>query len=238
LELDFQNCTELILFQQVAFQGDAMLVGIKLAPNQQDRIIYLRDISAEVNLQEKFNSEKSEKQKVLAKAKLDGLTGCFNRAGFDTKLKIAFQNAIGIQAPMSVMMIDLDFFKNINDQFGHSAGDKYLVEMTRVMQSCLRDCDSLGRMGVDEFSVLLVGCDKVQSTYVGLRILEAVQNLKVSWDHKKLQTTCSVGLCQLDASIQNTEELLKLADACAYISKNSGRNALCVYPDKTIYHRD
>jgi GGDEF domain-containing protein len=47
-----------------------------------------------------------------------------------------------------------------------------------------------------------------------------------------------VGQCHLDASIQNTEELLKLADACAYISKNSGRNALCVYPDKTIYHRD
>ncbi len=238
VDADFRNCSDQILFQQVPAEDETLLVGIKLAPNQQDRLYYLRDISTEVKLQERFKSEKIEKQKVMAQAELDELTGCFNRQGFSTKLAAAFKQAITNHNPISVMMIDLDYFKNINDQFGHSAGDLYLVEMTKAMQSCLRECDSLGRLGGDEFSVLLVGCDKAQSTYVGLRILEAIQNLKVSWELKKLQTTCSVGLCQYEQSLQNPSEMLRLADLSAYVSKNSGRNALCIYPDKTIYHRE
>ncbi|GGO70211.1 diguanylate cyclase [Bowmanella pacifica] len=153
----------------------------------------------------------------------DALTGAASRASF---LIEATRSVEERQYPHAVMMIDLDHFKLINDQYGHAAGDKALKDTTSQIKTCLRPKDLIGRMGGEEFAVLLVNCHPADAVIVAQRICSAVASQPVALPGGvSLQVTTSIGLSFAERGEPvSLERLLADADAALYQSKGAGRN--------------
>ncbi|WP_343842390.1 GGDEF domain-containing protein [Bowmanella denitrificans] len=153
----------------------------------------------------------------------DALTGAGNRAAFCQEAeRILAQN----QFPHGVLMIDLDHFKQVNDRFGHATGDQVLCEVARRIQNCLRPTDQLGRMGGEEFAVVLNDCQVQVCKEIAERIRLAVATQPVTLsDSRQISVTTSVGVSFVDkGQSKSLEFLLAEADGALYQSKESGRN--------------
>lgn len=160
-------------------------------------------------------------------AETDALTGAANRRAFMQYLDIQAQRAIRDETPLSVVMIDLDFFKSVNDTHGHAAGDRVLVEAVRSTQACLRDGDMLGRLGGEEFCVILPGAGLYSASLAAERIRAALEGMTVAAeDGTPVPVTASLGVASLPENdlISAPDVLLQSADAALYRAKESGRN--------------
>jgi diguanylate cyclase (GGDEF)-like protein len=160
-------------------------------------------------------------------AETDALTGAANRRAFMQYLDIQTQNAGRDEIPLSVIMVDLDHFKLINDTHGHGAGDRVLVETVRAIQGCLRDGDMLGRLGGEEFCVILPGAGLHSAALAGERIRAAVEAMTIATEAgDPVPVTASLGVASLANSdlIVSPDALLQAADAALYHAKDSGRN--------------
>ncbi|BDW98423.1 GGDEF domain-containing response regulator [Maricaulis maris] len=160
-------------------------------------------------------------------AETDALTGAANRRAFMQYLDIQTQNAGRDEIPLSVIMVDLDHFKLINDAHGHGAGDRVLVETVRAIQGCLRDGDMLGRLGGEEFCVILPGAGLHSAALAGERIRAAVEAMTIATEAgDPVPVTASLGVASLANSdlIVSPDALLQAADAALYHAKDSGRN--------------
>jgi diguanylate cyclase (GGDEF)-like protein len=158
----------------------------------------------------------------------DGLTGLLNRRSLDAELKRRFAAAISLQEPVSVLMIDIDRFKEYNDHYGHQVGDECLVRVGRAIADALdRLQDSVTRYGGEEFLVLLPGTTAAGARQVAKRMVQAVADLAIphaASDVFPMVTIC-IGVASLIPSMDDTsEKLVKLADACLYKAKQTGRN--------------
>jgi diguanylate cyclase (GGDEF)-like protein len=157
-------------------------------------------------------------------ATIDGLTGAFNRRAFmrlaDTELAVARR----YRRPMSVMMIDADHFKKINDSYGHEAGDAVLRVLSATCREQLRDVDLFGRLGGEEFAVALPETPLDAAQIVAERIRLALGALEVPAGDRVLRFTVSVGVSARSAPSDTIEVLLKHADEALYAAKNRGRN--------------
>ena len=162
---------------------------------------------------------------------LDDLTGLMNRRAFlnlaqqeivRSQRRVAFQK----QAPyLGCIMLDLDHFKNINDNFGHDAGDEVLSLCAELISRQVRPYDLVGRFGGEEFSVILPGADHASSVEVASRICEAINNLIVQGRNYQINVTASIGVsCFPVTQQQQLEELLRVADDALYAAKRQGRN--------------
>jgi diguanylate cyclase (GGDEF)-like protein len=150
-------------------------------------------------------------------ARTDPLTGASNRRSWDEELERVLDDAERTHATMCVALIDVDHFKEFNDERGHQAGDRLLKEMTARWRSQLRDGDVLARLGGDEFAVLLPGCPLEAAQRIMHRLIERLPQ----------DATCSTGLASWDG-IENRHELLARADAALYRAKEAGRNRVSV----------
>lgn len=160
-------------------------------------------------------------------AETDALTGAANRRAFMQYLDIQTQNAGRDEIPLSVIMVDLDHFKLVNDTHGHGAGDRVLVETVRAIQGCLRDGDMLGRLGGEEFCVILPGAGLHSAALAGERIRAAVEAMTIATEAgDPVPVTASLGVASLANSdlIVSQDALLQAADAALYQAKDSGRN--------------
>ena len=161
----------------------------------------------------------------------DSLTGLPNRALFNDRLQRAILKARREKSLFALLYIDIDRFKSINDQFGHSAGDEVLKASCNRMMACTRDSDSLGRLGGDEFAVLL---EDLRSPEDALEIAKKIQSaiaLGVSVGGELIDTTISVGVSIYPNDADSEEGLFKRADTAMYRSKMSGRNSISMYAD-------
>lgn len=158
---------------------------------------------------------------------LDGLTGIANRRAFDAALERAWARHTRTNANLSVLLIDVDFFKAYNDTYGHQAGDECLRQMAEILQTSLhRDVDLVARFGGEEFVVIL-DCDESGAVTVAERIRRAVESRVIAHVHSPANpwVTVSIGLANAAVSKSaNTEELLRSADLALYEAKNQGRN--------------
>jgi diguanylate cyclase (GGDEF)-like protein/PAS domain S-box-containing protein len=153
----------------------------------------------------------------------DPLTGVLNRKGFALKLsEIFFAPAHAPSA--SVVMLDLDHFKPVNDLGGHAAGDAMLQAIARVIASNVRGTDVVARLGGDEFAILLPGCDQVQAMAVAEKVRQSVCELVLPWEDRTFQVGASIGVACRPRLYAGVEQWLAAADAACYEAKRGGRN--------------
>jgi diguanylate cyclase (GGDEF)-like protein len=158
----------------------------------------------------------------------DGLTGLLNRAAILEVLQTELARASRESQPVSVLMVDLDHFKRINDHLGHQGGDTVLREAARRMSSATRRYDSIGRYGGEEFLVILPGCTSEGAVAQAERLRAAVGGEPIDLGRQSVPVTCSLGCaCCSDASC-TSDSLVREADGALYGAKEAGRNRIVV----------
>jgi diguanylate cyclase (GGDEF)-like protein len=164
------------------------------------------------------------------RARTDPLTGVLNRRSLIERLDAACTRAKARGLPIALLFIDLDHFKQINDTFGHQAGDACLCAIIEPIHSELRQSDVIGRYGGEEFVVILSSADAAAATPIAQRILERVADVRVSGFGNPISVTCSIGVATSDTLGIWGEPLLAQADAAVYVAKRSGRNQIHLAP--------
>jgi diguanylate cyclase (GGDEF)-like protein len=153
----------------------------------------------------------------------DVLTGIWNRRATLDLLQREIERASRTQGSTGLLMLDLDHFKNVNDTYGHQAGDAVLREVARRVMQVIRSYDFLGRHGGEEFLVVLPGCDRTQVLHSAERICSAVAAAPVLADQDEIVVTTSIGATAVSGNACE-KEILALADAALYQAKTEGRN--------------
>ncbi len=167
---------------------------------------------------------RSETRALVKAANLDPLTGAFNRRGLDREFERLLSEAERSQGLLSVLMLDLDDFKAVNDRFGHVVGDRVLTTATEAIDSLLRENAILGRPGGEEFCVLVPDADIGGATVLAERIREKMANLGVKSDGAVVPVTVSIGIAELGSDGTDPEALIAAADRRLYRAKRCGRN--------------
>ena len=166
--------------------------------------------------------------------RLDPLTGIYNRRYIFQIATDILEQAQNVKVPVSVMMMDIDLFKSINDTYGHLAGDQVLIAAVHSIQQRLRLTDYFGRYGGDEFVVILPNTDFEQAELAGERLRENLENHPIATDRGLVRVTISVGIasCEPEDGLL-IDELLNMADAALYRAKKAGRNQMRVFLKKS-----
>jgi len=158
-------------------------------------------------------------------ASTDPLTGIANRRRFMDAAQVEFARARRSGAPLSLLSIDLDHFKTINDTWGHEAGDAVLQHFTRSTRALLREYDLFARMGGDEFVVLLPYTSSADAERTANRILSTARQQRVAIGNADIQYTISIGHSTVDDEY-DLESLLRRADSALYKAKSAGRGCV------------
>lgn len=159
----------------------------------------------------------------------DELTGIYNRRGFLLQAEHEFKRAQRFDRPLSLLMIDVDQFKHINDTFGHAIGDRVLVEIASRLKSKCREVDILGRIGGDEFAILLVEMGAKGAFEIAKRLRKEVANLPIRIEKVAIEGTISVGVASMSQAPADTDALLRFADRALYDAKRQGRNRVSLF---------
>ncbi len=157
-------------------------------------------------------------------ASTDSLTGINNRREFFLKAKIECSRAKRYTSPLSLLAMDLDRFKNINDRYGHPAGDAVLLAFANRVKKMLRPSDVFGRVGGEEFMILLPETPMLSAEVVAERIRLKVEGMAVSIEGLELKFTVSIGLAQFGVDGEETKDWIGTADRRMYEAKKAGRN--------------
>lgn len=185
-----------------------------------------------VNLQRELMRKNLELEKLYADmqklAITDGLTGLYNRRGFFELSQREVERAERFDRAYSVIILDIDHFKAINDTHGHETGDQVLEKLAGRLSAQLRKVDILGRYGGEEFSILLPETNSAGAREVAERLRRCIADEPMDTSQGRLNITISVGLATLTDNTLTLEQTLKRADLALYQAKESGRNCVCV----------
>lgn len=187
-------------------------------------VLCLRDVTIERETLKRQSWEASH----------DILTKLVNRSEFERCTEEAIQNAQLSNEKYTVLYMDLDRFKVINDSCGHSAGDDLLKQVTRMMASYIRDTDVFARLGGDEFGVLLEDCDEEKGIEIAETLLEAVKGFQFFWKNKVYTIGLSIGVTVIGNECFTLSEVLGQADSACYWAKDQGRQRICVFRESDI----
>lgn len=176
-------------------------------------------------------------KKILELSRRDGLTGLWNRRYLNEVLEHEIALTHRNLYCLSVLILDLDFFKKINDTFGHQAGDKVLLATTAILQKCARKTDYVGRFGGEEFIIILPNCDARMSLEVADRYRKSLEAMRVAVGDHAIQVTASFGVttmlptktCQYNMQAC-LDDLINAADKALYDAKEQGRNCVIFRP--------
>lgn len=165
--------------------------------------------------------------KVNYMAITDALTGLYNRRRFHDALSSEYERARRYKTPFSLVMLDIDHFKKINDTFGHSTGDAVLKEVSDVLKKSVRDIDTAARYGGEEFMIILPNTEKVQARFVAERMRQTIENHDFAGLESKISV--SIGISGMpDAKVEDEDRLIRCADFAMYRAKRLGRNRTVV----------
>ncbi|HMB17080.1 MAG TPA: GGDEF domain-containing protein, partial [Pelovirga sp.] len=159
-------------------------------------------------------------------ASTDVLTGLMNRRRALDVLIILWQKALVQEVPLACLMIDADGFKQINDSYGHDAGDAVLCELARELTYAVRTDDFVCRLGGDEFLVICPGTDHGGALHLAKQVHRRISTLKIPAGTGYWQGSLSIGVAVRDKAMSSYEELIKLADRSVYAAKGAGRNCV------------
>ena len=158
----------------------------------------------------------------------DSLVDLVNHGEFNRRLDKITENKRAPSRPLSLIFIDLDHFKEINDSGGHAAGDALLIEVATILKSRTRSTDTTARVGGDEFALILDGCPSEKALEIGESIRAGIANIKINIEGKQFSVNTSIGIAFGYTTKHRASGMLKAADAACYRAKEEGRNRVCV----------
>ena len=171
-------------------------------------------------------------REVRQQADYDGLTSIYNRQQFDKRLRIELKRHQRQASPLSLIMLDLDYFKNLNDTYGHLAGDMVLKKVGGLLLDTVRETDFPARYGGEEFVVILPETKEEQAWLLAERIRGAIGRTAFSYEGNRFNVTASIGVASIKPGPLTPGDTLVLqADQALYLAKNSGRNMVCTSAD-------
>ena len=219
--------------------SEQKLLGAVVAYNPFDKlneneINYLDEISKQASI---TIERASEYMKILKDATLDALTGLNNRHQFALRLREETASAKRQNTPLCCIMTDIDFFKKVNDTYGHAVGDCVLKNVARTIKKELRENDIPSRYGGEEFAILLPYTTLEEAQLVAQRLRSAIEKKKINIEEyniegvKQLSVTISIGVSQYDKKMKEPQQLYQNADKALYSAKENGRNRVVVYDE-------
>ncbi len=177
-------------------------------------------------------------ERVIRESMYDGLTGLFNRLYFDEVFAHQVSQAKRYNTDLSVLFLDVDDFKEINDSLGHIVGDITLKKIGNIIRTSKRDSDIAARFGGEEFVLLMPHTESINAFILADRIRQEVESEEFTAHGKPFRLTISGGLASYPMNATDPAELLHLADSATYLAKGSGKNTICLYKkDKRRYLR-
>ncbi len=197
-------------------------IGAQAFHNAAGRITHIDGLLSDITEEKRLHEE------LTRQAHTDALTGILNRRRFLENLRGEIAQARRMKFPLSLAMIDIDYFKSINDAFGHDAGDRLLQRIARVCHNTLRERDSFGRLGGEEFAVCFPGVNHREAKKIADRLRRIIGAAQISVNDRMVSVTASIGLCELEEGV-DSENFLKAADAALYRAKREGRNRVCLF---------
>jgi diguanylate cyclase (GGDEF)-like protein len=168
----------------------------------------------------------------------DSLTGCFNRRAFMEKAEQLYLDAVQNGTSLACMMIDIDHFKSVNDQFGHAAGDKVIQLVTGELRANARPDDIVGRYGGEEFCIILPGVSCDNAVAIAERLRVKVKRTSSGRVATSMRVTASFGVSASNADITSPADLINLADKALYVAKEKGRNRVVAWEDSNTPGHD
>jgi diguanylate cyclase (GGDEF)-like protein/PAS domain S-box-containing protein len=200
--------------------GEQMAVDVSVEPihdrasNVAGAVLVLKDVTR----------ERAHAAQLIHQARHDALTGLVNRREFEQRLSHALASAADLDRRHAVLFMDLDNFKDVNDSGGHAAGDALLRDVTGSLAAVLRDRDTLGRVGGDEFAVLLENCTIDDAMRIGEKLRRAVAQFEFKWETQVFPIGVSIGVVEVAGRRSTVADVLRAADASCYAAKHAGRN--------------
>jgi diguanylate cyclase (GGDEF)-like protein len=167
-------------------------------------------------------------EKTQRQATTDGLTGLVNHKTFYEILEKELWRSRRFGGRISLIMVDVDNLKTINDAYGHRAGDKVIREISRRIKECIRQIDTAARYGGDEFAVILLNTDLSDAVVVAERMVAAVANSPAMWNKQRIPLSISVGLGQYDSDT-TPEDITSRSDKALYTAKQAGKNTVRIF---------
>lgn len=242
LDLDLQYVQQLLNGDLEHYQmekryfhktGDMIfvLLSVSLVRNEKGEVIHF------ISQIEDVTARKSESDRIRQMAYHDTLTGLPNRRLFDERISHTLAHAKRVGYPIALMFVDVDYFKQINDKHGHDVGDEILKSVADRMKDCLRQTDTLSRVGGDEFVILLTEIKKPEDAkVVAEHILETVsQPLHVHTHDFRITLSIGVAIFSGDSDGETVSELTKKADLALYEVKSAGRNGVHVFGSNHLH---
>ncbi len=161
----------------------------------------------------------------------DTLTGLLNRGEFEHRLALALQQATLDRVSHTLMYVDLDQFKLVNDACGHSAGDQLLRQVATLLQRCVRNQDTIARLGGDEFAVILTHCTVEQAQRAAQKVCDELEDFRFVHGDQRFRIGASIGLAPMDERWHSTAQVQQAADSACYAAKEAGRNRVHAWHD-------
>ena len=178
-----------------------------------------------------ITQEQAMLERIHHQARHDPLTGLVNRQEFERRLENALASLKARGTPYALCFLDLDQFKVVNDTVGHQAGDQLLQQLTGLLLHRIRQRDTLGRLGGDEFGLLLENCPLDKAEVVAQTLVATVGDYRFFWQERLFQVGASIGMVALDADAGGIQEAMTRADVACYTAKELGRNRVHVWRD-------
>ncbi len=183
-------------------------------------------------LEEQLGQIKILRDYLREQAIRDPLTGLYNRRYLHDTMERELSRAKREHSPVSVMMIDIDHFKNFNDTYGHQAGDEILITLGSLLRKSVRQGDIACRYGGEEFIIIMLGSNEVDAQHRAEKIRHDFNNLRIDFDGSELRASISIGVAFYPKHGNNMNEIVKIADAALYEAKQAGRNLVYVWDEK------
>ena len=197
--------------------------------------VELRNTVTNLSQSQKELQEKTVELEYLATR--DSLTGCLNRRAFFEKAEQLYREAIQKGTDLACIMIDIDHFKSINDQFGHAVGDKVIQLVTGQLRTNARPDDVVGRYGGEEFCIMLPGVNGADTVTIAERLRLKVKSATRGRLSGAVRVTASFGVAEIGADVPGPAELVNLADKALYIAKEKGRNRVIAWNGNSAHEQ-
>ncbi len=165
-------------------------------------------------------------------SQIDGLTQLYNRRHWQLCMQKEFDRNSRYGDETTLVILDIDNFKLINDTYGHQAGDKVIQNVSHLINKSLRETDCAGRYGGEEFGVVLANTPAANALFFAERLRKKVEQSETVFEEQTIKVTISIGICDIQPEILSSEAWLSLADQALYRAKESGRNSCAIHQHK------